>query len=520
MEVNIQSLKDSRSAMKGVLTRKMNRIREFMASEATQEVIEEVSNLEGLLDETMAKFREVHNEYQSFLTEDVEIELSVAYFDQQLMVFYDFKQQITSWLADQVKPNDSVSNISTRAVSKYSMCSRSSSGSGFLEARLKASARKAALLVEAATLSKKQALATEKLELRLREDRLRLETEIEKIKAQERVYEGFEYKVQLPSSPEVRSSVCSIQRNKDASVVLDVRGKMSIPVSPLTAKCPSLSSQRSFMDESLPHTFIPKPHPMHFDVPGVMHFDADSKDHNQQVLKSIQVVQQQVERQLKAQRLPKADLTPFDGNPMNYFLFIKCFENNVEKCTDDQSERLQLLMQYCTGKAKDIVKGCGMLDADKGYETARKLLEKRFGDKYLVTNAWISRVADGPVIGPNDREALQDLADDLENCEIVLNVAGRLNEINSDDKLIKILQRVPNYLRSRWQSKAREIRDQGKVPTIVHVKDLIANAAREKNDPVFGGILDRIHRDYKKPTKTPSCYKCNKGNQFFMCISC
>ncbi|KAK3745927.1 hypothetical protein QZH41_003066 [Actinostola sp. cb2023] len=235
-----------------------------------------------------------------------------------------------------------------------------------------------------------------------------------------------------------------------------------------------------------------------------MHFDADSKDHSQQVLKSIQVVQQQVERQLKAQRLPKADLTPFDGNPMNYFLFIKCFENNVEKCTDDQSERLQLLMQYCTGKAKDIVKGCGMLDADKGYETARKLLEKRFGDKYLVTNAWISRVADGSVIGPNDREALQDLADDLENCEIVLNVAGRLNEINSDDKLIKILQRVPNYLRSRWQSKAREIRDQGKVPTIVHVKDLIANAAREKNDPVFGGILDRIHRDYKKPTKTPN----------------
>ena len=49
--------------------------------------------------------------------------------------------------------------------------------------------------------------------------------------------------------------------------------------------------------------------------------------------------------------LPKSALTPFDGNPLKYFTFIHSFENNVEKDTDNFSRRLQVLVQFCTGKA-------------------------------------------------------------------------------------------------------------------------------------------------------------------------
>ena len=35
---------------------------------------------------------------------------------------------------------------------------------------------------------------------------------------------------------------------------------------------------------------------------------------------------------------------------------MKTFEDSVEKCTDEDNMRLQLLIQYCTGKEKEAIK--------------------------------------------------------------------------------------------------------------------------------------------------------------------
>ena len=96
--------------------------------------------------------------------------------------------------------------------------------------------------------------------------------------------------------------------------------------------------------------------------------------------------------------LPKSELMSFDGDPLKYFLFMILFENSVEKDTDDKSKRLQLLIQYCSGKAKKVIESCVLLEPDEGYEEAKKLLAERFGDKFQVTNSWIRKVSDGPVI--------------------------------------------------------------------------------------------------------------------------
>ena len=85
-------------------------------------------------------------------------------------------------------------------------------------------------------------------------------------------------------------------------------------------------------------------------------------------------------------RLPKAKIMYFDGNPLNYHLFMKTFENSVEKYTDDDNMRLQLLIQYCTGKLKETIRSCRMMNGRDGYLKAKKLLEERFGEKYDVSN--------------------------------------------------------------------------------------------------------------------------------------
>ena len=46
-----------------------------------------------------------------------------------------------------------------------------------------------------------------------------------------------------------------------------------------------------------------------------------------------------------------------------------------------------MLIKYCTGKAKETIKCCGMISGKDGYVKAKKLLEECFGEKYVVSNA-------------------------------------------------------------------------------------------------------------------------------------
>ena len=56
-----------------------------------------------------------------------------------------------------------------------------------------------------------------------------------------------------------------------------------------------------------------------------------------EMLEAINEMQLQVEQQIKTKKLPKAEIMSFDGNPLNYYLFMKTFENRVEKCIEDDS---------------------------------------------------------------------------------------------------------------------------------------------------------------------------------------
>ncbi|ELT92006.1 hypothetical protein CAPTEDRAFT_190750 [Capitella teleta] len=86
------------------------------------------------------------------------------------------------------------------------------------------------------------------------------------------------------------------------------------------------------------------------------------------------------------------------------------------------------LLQYCKGKAFRSTECCSM--ADDGYDRARNILFERFGDSYCILDAWVQRVT-----------GLRDFADDVRNCFECLSTMGAL---------CKVVERLPQYLRSRW----------------------------------------------------------------------
>ena len=60
---------------------------------------------------------------------------------------------------------------------------------------------------------------------------------------------------------------------------------------------------------------------------------------------------------------------------------------------------------------------------------------------------------------------------------------------------------MPPYLRSRWLKTVQEIRVCGRDPTFTDLNKLIRTAAKEKNDPVFGSILDPVFKQDRSKVK-------------------
>ena len=202
--------------------------------------------------------------------------------------------------------------------------------------------------------------------------------------------------------------------------------------------------------------------------------------------------QEQQQHLLDVIRLPSAQLPVFDGDVLQYHSFIRLFETTVERNTVDSCARLARLLQYCSGRAKQVISCCAMMDPDEGFRKAKELLKNRFGNNFLVSEAWVKKVTQGPPLKPSDRVGLQCLADDLCNCYHTLKAMNFMTEISNQSTLVKIMTRLPPYLQNRWRREAGVIRRRtGNNPTIEDAMTFVREAAEESNDPIYGALASQ-----------------------------
>jgi len=97
---------------------------------------------------------------------------------------------------------------------------------------------------------------------------------------------------------------------------------------------------------------------------------------------------------LAAFHLPHTEMIKFDGNPLQYWSFIRSFENSIQRICDDDGSRLTPLLQYCVGKVSNVIHCCTVMPSREGYKHAHKLLNERFGNKYRISESWIEWAAD------------------------------------------------------------------------------------------------------------------------------
>ena len=187
-------------------------------------------------------------------------------------------------------------------------------------------------------------------------------------------------------------------------------------------------------------------------------------------------------------QLPKADeLMTFNGDPLKFWMFMRSFDSSIRNASIDHSAKLNRRFQYCKGEALKVIKCCAAMQFSERYAKARALLKERFGNDYRISEMWLRKVTKGPVIRNNKGHRLQELADDLRGCKEILEAVNKLEEIDTRRSIVKIVERLPQFLQGRWRKLVvKTLKATGRHPSIANLMRFVSEVAREATDPVFG----------------------------------
>ena len=345
------------------------------------------------------------------------------------------------------------------SVSNASKSSKAGTSNSVSSARLKAAATLARLKAEASHMAAMRAIEEEEFRLQQRKRDCKLQLEIAKAEAEEKVLEDIDEQSSQEDQPEL-----NLVRSTAATKVDQWLTGTPQPSVPVQSPSPvaTMPLQREMIDTLL---------------------------------------------------LPKCELVKFNGDPLDYWIFISSFDGAVGSTSVGACAKLNCLFQYCEGEALAVIRCCAVMRPEEGYTKARELLRERFGNDYRISETWVRKLTEGPRILPGEHKGIQRLADDLQSCTLALSAMNKLDEIDTKRSLSLIVKRLPNYQQGKWRSKAVSILDKtGRYPNIAELVKFLSKAAREANDPVYG-LEDRITKE-KSTMKKGANYNVQATSKF------
>ena len=372
--------------------------------------------------------------------------------DSSEVAFGDQKQR-----DDELGPEDSASQAS------HGSRSHTSSSSD----RVKAAAVAAGVAAAAKRLSELQAIEIEELAIQHRKRALELDVQLAKANAERDVYDQME-------------------ATRAASRAASRKSSVAMAIDRLTTA--DTTEPARVLEENAPDVNFTLERDATSHRPTVK---VDIQRQDETLLDLLYRGQQQQQTLMNTMCLPKVELLHFDGDPLKYWLFSRQLDSNVDNNNVSECHKLLMLFQSCRGKARMAIECCAAMETAVGYSKARAILKERFGNNFVISEAWVAKVAGGPIIGGRDKEALQNMADDLRNCVENLDAMGLLCEVSTQSVLLKIVQRLPMFLRNRWVHEVMKIRKRNLTnPTIRQLMTFMDDAAAESNDPVYGRLND------------------------------
>ena len=132
------------------------------------------------------------------------------------------------------------------------------------------------------------------------------------------------------------------------------------------------------------------------------------------------------------------------------------------------------LRKYLGGEAKSVVEGTFYLKSEE-YDRAVTLLDKRFGNTFMVSEAFRDKLQAFPKIHAKDKRSLRKLSDLLQQILMVMDHVKGLDILNDCRENKQLLEKLPDWLLQRW---TRFVADhQGAYPPFERFADFITKEA-------------------------------------------
>lgn len=87
---------------------------------------------------------------------------------------------------------------------------------------------------------------------------------------------------------------------------------------------------------------------------------------------------------ISANRLPTPEPALFTGDPLKFKDWRLSFDTLIDRKNIPKNEKLYYLRKYLGGAAKKAVEGFFLLGTEAAYDSAWQVLEKRFGDPFII----------------------------------------------------------------------------------------------------------------------------------------
>ena len=213
-------------------------------------------------------------------------------------------------------------------------------------------------------------------------------------------------------------------------------------------------------------------------------------------------------------RLPAPEPSVFTGDPLQYNDWNISFRTLVEERNIPQADKIHYLKRYLGGAAKEAVSGYFLLQSEFAYEEARALLEERYGNQFIVTDAFRNKLDAWPKIPPRDGKSLRRFSDFLRQCKVAITQIPELEILNDSRENKKLLQKLPDWVVNRWSrivSMSRK--EKGKFPSFAQFADFISEEASFACDPVtsFESLKGMTQKDGNDQDKSTPSDKKGRG---------
>ena len=497
-EERVSRLKQKRTIALSAVSRKRTDITKLMNDRNNLHVVKtELTQLDILCQQ----FADAHDFFLNELEESEDKQRESDYFTVKENDIFEYRKGVANWItSSEERLSDHLDRLSE--IDKRSQKSRASNLSRTSSlARAQERARVAELMAE-------KAMFLKKVQLEAAEREFELDLKIAKAQARERAFIEVEEEERRKNLEDDKSEFLSLPERKRSPV--DRRPPLLTSES--TGGSPHVKTERE--TRQVPSPFLNPSSDLYYRaIPGEIKTEIkretpSAQETEEELMKEVFKLQHaQIQSMVSSQQqlaiavtLPQPEVPRFSGNPMQYKTFIMAFDARIQSRVTCNADRLYYLDQHLLGEPKDLISGCLHIEPDEGYVEARRLLEKEFGDPYKISNAFMQKLSNWPIIKYDDGPGLKRFSFFLIKCKNAMKTISHMAVLNHPPNMQSVVQKLPANLQTKWRECAvKSRRKDGKIADFRDLTEFVEHAAETANDPIYSKEALNITKTTPKP---------------------